>query len=156
MAKKSSTTEKSETKKKREPAKYSEFISKVVLEKISAKLPWIREVCEKYKGIEPVPVEIWKQLDEITIDISKEAKKWGDSGHHYHTEPIKRATYNISHQVREMQRKDMILYWADQWTDGDTEWNIHVCNQIWLDIAIWLSENAKVEKEKKKSEEDED
>ena len=125
-----------------------------MLKKISDNLPWIREVCEKYKGIEPVPLEIWKKLDELVIEISKEAERCEENGHYYHTEPIKRATYNISHKVREMRRKDMILYWVDHWTDGDTEWNIHVCNQIWLDIAIWLSENAKVEKETKKSEDD--
>ena len=53
-----------------------------------------------------------------------------------------------------MERKDMIVWWADQWDDGDDEWNVHVCNQIWLDIAIWISENAKAEKEPKKKDDD--
>ena len=152
MAKKKTTTEKSEKKQKKEPARYSEFISTVMLKKISDNLPWIREVCEKYKGIEPVPLEIWKKLDELVIEISKEAKRCGEDGYHYHTEPIKRATYNISHKVREMQRKDMILKWAEQWSSSDQEYNIHVCHQIYLDIAIWLTENAKTEKVENKKE----
>lgn len=149
MAKKK-ITEKTEKVQKKKSVGYSEFICIVILQKISEKLPWIREVCEKYRGIEAAPIEVWKQMDEIVMDISREAERRGETGHHYRTEPIKRATYNISHQVREKQRKDMILHWADQWIDGDTDWNVHVCNQIWLDIAIWLSENSKVEKEKKK------
>ena len=152
MAKKKTTTEKSEKNQKKEPARYSEFISTVMLKKISDNLPWIREVCEKYKGIEPVPLEIWKKLDELVIEISKDAERCEENGHYYHTEPIKRATYNISHKVREMQRKDSILKWAEQWSSSNQEYNIHVCHQIYLDIAIWLTENAKTEKVENKKE----
>ena len=143
-----------ETRKRREPADYSEFIRTVIFRKISENRQWIRDVCERYRGIGEVPNDVWHRLDELVIDISREAEKCGETGHHYRTEPVRRATYNISHRVREMERKDMIVWWADQWDDNDDEWNVYVCNQIWLDIAIWLSENAKAEKELKKKDDD--
>ena len=79
MAKKKTTAEKSEKKQKKEPTRYSEFISTVMLKKISDNLPWIREVCEKYKGIEPIPLEEWKKLDNLIIEISKEAERCGEA-----------------------------------------------------------------------------
>lgn len=154
--KKTSDSKEVKKTKKRDSVGYSEFIRTVIFSKISEKCQWIHDICEKYKGINEAPLEVWKQMDEIVMDISREAARLGETGHHYRTEPVKRATYNISHRVREMQRKDMIIDWADQWDDNDNDWNVHVCNQIWLDIAIWLSENSKVEKESKKKSESRD
>ena len=90
--------------------------------------------------------EVWKKIDEMILEISRRAIKKEVYGHYYRTEPMKRATYTISQRVREKWRKEQIVIWASQMIDGDRDWNEHCCYHIFLDCAIWLSENSKQEK----------
>lgn len=135
-----------EKKQKKEPAQYDPFIRNDIYEVVMQNVGWLRDACMKYAGIDEAPVEVWKKIDEMILEISRRAIKKEVYGHYYRTEPMKRATYTISQRVREKWRKEQIVIWASQMIDGDRDWNEHCCYHIFLDCAIWLSENSKQEK----------
>ena len=139
------------TRKKKEPARYPEFVRTVIYEKTKENVGKIREICEKFKGIGEIDKTSWETLDGYILDVSREYFKSGESmfDMYFREEPRKMSRYGISQRVREMQRKDMILGWISQMSEGDdVEWDIHCCYQIFSHVAIWLEENCLSEKKK--------
>lgn len=133
-------------KSKKEPVKYDPFIREDIYEVIMKNVGWLRDACIKYAGIDEAPIEVWKKIDAMILEISERAFKKEVHGYYYHKEPMKRATYTISQRVREKWRKEQIVIWSGKMIEGDREWNEHCCYHIFLDCAIWLSENSKQEK----------
>ena len=109
-------------------------------------MDWIVDVCRKYEGIGEITKEIWDKLNNFVLSISKQARDWKYQSNCIIDKPYKMDTYNISHRVREMQRKKFIIDWSERLIPGDEENNIYVCYQVFGHVAIWLSENSKAEK----------
>ena len=80
MAKKATTanTEKKarkprekKTVEKKDKAEYSKFISTTQKDIILKHLDRIEEICRTYQGINECPLDVWKELDSIVIEVGK-------------------------------------------------------------------------------------
>ena len=144
-------------KEKKELSKNSEFIRTTMKEHIMAHKDEIRKMCAEYTGIEEMPIEYWKRLDTIILDIFKKAADAKDTDHFFRMTYAKRQTpYSLICRVREKQSREFIVNWIDRIvTDekgkDDDDWNAYCCHQVYSHIAVMLSENSKQEKTEKKS-----
>ena len=137
---------------------YCDFIKVVIYKHINENIQQIRDICCKYQGIEPAPVECWRWLDELIVSINREYPDFPHEHNIYsdreygRTTSFVRANYGLTQKVREMDRKRFILMHIDD-MDGDEEHRIHKCNMIYQNISGWLSETSKLKKDKNDSKE---
>ena len=146
MAKKKTTETSTKEKKEKRNVDFDPFIKTVIYKETMENMDWIVDVCRKYEGIGEITKEIWDKLNNFVLSVSKQARDWKYQSNCIIDKPYKMATYNISHRVREMQRKKFIIDWSERLIPGDEENNIYVCYQVFGHVAIWLSENSKEEK----------
>ena len=146
MAKKKTTETSTKEKKEKKKVDFDPFIKTVIYKETMENMNWIVDVCRKYEGIGEITKEIWDKLNNFVLSVSKQARDWNYQSNCIIDKPYKMATYNISHRVREMQRKKFIIDWSERLIPGDEENNIYVCYQVFGHVAIWLSENSKEEK----------
>ena len=146
MAKKKTTETSTKEKKEKRKVDFEPFIKTVIYKETMENMDWIVDICRKYEGIGEITKEIWDKLNNFVLSISKQARDWKYRSNFIIDKPYKMATYNISHRVREMQCKKFIIDWSERLIPGDEENNIYVCYQVFVHVAIWLSENSKVEK----------
>ena len=146
MIKKKTTESSTKEKKQKRKVDFDPFIKTVVYKETMENIDWIVDICRKYEGIGEITKEIWDKLNNFVLSVSTQARDWKYKSNCIIDKPYKMATYNISHRVREMQFKKFIIDWSDRLIPGDEENNIYVCYQIFIHVAIWLSENSKVEK----------
>ena len=156
---KKATSEKTEKKEKKPREKktvdksdkvgYSKFICTVQKDIILKHLDRIEDICRTYQGIDECPIDIWKELDTIVIEVGKAYYDFDDdkSKNGFRTymriKPKKRATYTITQKVMEMERKKFILELCERIKNADEEYTIHYANLIFCHLAIWLDENGK-------------
>lgn len=146
MIKKKTTESSTKEKKKKRKVDFDPFIKSCVYKETMENMDWIVDICRKYEGIGEITKEIWDKLNNFVLSVSKQARDWNYRSNCIIDKPYKMATYNISHRVREMQCKKFIIDWSERLIPGDEENNIYVCYQVFGHVAIWLSENSKVEK----------
>ena len=146
MTKKKATETSTKEKKEKRKVDFDPFIKTVIYKETMENMNWIVDVCRKYEGIGEITKEIWDKLNNFVLSVSKQARDWNYQSNCIIDKPYKMATYNISHRVREMQRKKFIIDWSERLIPGDEENNIYVCYQVFGHVAIWLSENSKEEK----------
>ena len=146
MAKKKTTETSTKEKKEKRKVDFDPFIKTVIYKETMENMDWIVDVCRKYEGIGEITKEIWGKLNNFVLSVSKQARDWKYQSNCIIDKPYKMATYNISHRVREMQCKKFIIDWSERLIPGDEENNIYVCYQVFIHVAIWLSENSKTEK----------
>ena len=146
MTKKKATETSTKEKKEKRKVDFDPFIKTVIYKETMENMDWIVDVCRKYEGIGEITKEIWDKLNNFVLSVSKQARDWNYQSNCIIDKPYKMATYNISHRVREMQRKKFIIDWSERLIPGDEENNIYVCYQVFGHVAIWLSENSKEEK----------
>lgn len=146
MAKKKATETSTKEKKEKRKVDFDPFIKTVIYKETMENMDWIVDVCRKYEGIGEITKGIWDKLNNFVLSVSKQARDWKYQSNCIIDKPYKIATYNISHRVREMQRKKFIIDWSERLIPGDEENNIYVCYQVFGHVAIWLSENSKEEK----------
>ena len=146
MAKKKTTETSTKEKKEKRKVDFDPFIKTVIYKETMENMDWIVDVCRKYEGIGEITKEIWDKLNNFVLNVSKQARDWKYRSNFIIGKPYKMATYNISHRVREMQSKKFIIDWSERLIPGDEENNIYVCYQVFIHVAIWLSENSKTEK----------
>ena len=146
MAKKKTTETSTKEKKEKRKVDFDPFIKTVIYKETMENMDWIVDVCRKYEGIGEITKEIWDKLNNFVLSVSKQARDWKYRSNFIIDKPYKMATYNISHRVREMQCKKFIIDWSERLIPGDEENNIYVCYQVFIHVAIWLSENSKTEK----------
>ena len=161
MAKKATTanTEKKakkprvkKTVEKKNKAEYSKFISTTQKDIILTHLDRIEEICRTYQGINECPLDVWKELDSIVIEVGKAYYDSDDENDkigfftYMRVKPKKRMVYTITQRVMEMEHKNFILEFCERIKDADEERIIHYTNLIFYHLAIWLEENGKAEK----------
>jgi len=137
MAKK---TTKKETKEK-EKIDFNPFIKTTMYEMIQKKIPYIKEVCEEYEGIEPMPADKWKLFDSLCVEIGICCAKQ-DCKLDLRKEPFTRGKYGITQKVREMDRKRFILGFIGR-MNGEVENDSYCCYMIYLHMNIMCSETSK-------------
>ena len=146
MAKKKTTETSTKEKKEKRKVDFEPFIKTVIYKETMENMDWIVDICRKYEGIGEITKENWDKLNNFVLSVSKQARDWTYRSNFIIDKPYKMATYNISHRVREMQCKKFIIDWSERLIPGDEENNIYVCYQVFIHVAIWLSENSKIEK----------
>jgi hypothetical protein len=139
MAKKKEK-EKKEIRKKYD---YSDFIKTTMCDMILAKVPYIKEICEKYTTIEPMTPDEWKLFENLVVEISHAASAVGETNMNYRLEPVKRATYTLTNKVRERQSRSNILHFIKEITPDDRDYTIHCCRQIFTHMSIMCNENSR-------------
>ena len=133
MAKKTTT--------KKEKIDFNPFIKTTMYEMIKKKIPYIKEVCEEYAGIEPMPVDKWKLFDRLCVEIGKCSSK--ENGFmELRKEPLTRGKYGITFKIREMERKKYILRFIER-MNGDDENDFYCCYIIYLHMNIMCTETSK-------------
>lgn len=137
MAKK--TTTKKESKK--ETIDFNPFIKTTMYEMMNKKIPYIKEVCEEYEGIEPMPADKWKLFDSMCVEIGISCAK-SECSLKLRTEPYTRGKYGITQKVREMDRKRFILDFINR-MDGEPENDFYCCYMIYLHMNIMCNETSK-------------
>ena len=139
MAKKSNTSK----KEKKTPADYKPFIKTTLYWIVKENIPYIKDVCENYSGIEPLPLDDWKKLDNIVIKVGKAAEESNvTAATKWKTEPSKRIQYTITHKVREKERKNFILRHIEMLSE-DEDNNIHRCYLIYQHLRSLITESSK-------------
>ena len=139
-------------KKDKDKAEYSKFISTIQKDIILKHLDRIEEICRTYQGINECPLDVWKELDSIVIEVGKAYYDSDDENDkngfftYMRVKPKKRATYSLTQRVMEMEHKNFILEFCERIKDADEEHIIHYTNLIFCHLAIWLDENGKGEK----------
>ena len=156
MAKKKTTETSTKEKKEKRKVDFDPFIKTVIYKETMENMDWIVDVCRKYEGIGEITKEIWDKLNNFVLNVSKQARDWKYQSNCIIDKPYKMAIYNISHRVREMQCKKFIIDWSDRLIPGDEENNIYVCYQVFIHVAIWLSENSKTEKSSSSNKDNDD
>ena len=143
-SKKTASEKPAEEKKKR--AQYDPFILGPLTDIITEHRDEIRQMCSEYIGIEEMPIDYWKRLDTIVLEVLKAAADNNWQTHYMRMTYTKRQSpYNISCRVREQQSRKFIVGWIDSMDeDGhDDDWNSHCCYQVFTHLAIMLNENSK-------------
>ena len=162
MAKKATTanTEKKarkprvkKTVEKKNKAEYSKFISTTQKDIILKHLDRIEEICRTYQGINECPLDVWKELDSIVIEVGKAYYDSDDENDkngfftYMRVKPKKRATYSLTQRVMEMEHKNFILGFCERIKDTEEEQRkVYYTHLIFCHLAIWLEENGKAEK----------
>ena len=161
MAKKATTanTEKKarkprekKTVEKKNKAEYSKFISTTQKDIILKHLDRIEEICRTYQGINECPLDVWKELDSIVIEVGKAYYDSDDENDkkgfftYMRVKPKKRATYSLTQRVMEMEHKNFILGFCERIKDADEERKVYYTHLIFCHLAIWLEENGKGDK----------
>ena len=161
MTKKATTanTEKKERKhrvkknvEKKNKAEYSKFISTTQKDIILKHLDRIEEICRTYQGINECPIDVWKELDSIVIEVGKAYYDSDDENDknsfftYMRVKPKKRATYSLTQRVMEMEHKNFILGFCERIKDADDERKVYYTHLIFCHLAIWFEENGKADK----------
>ena len=146
MIKKKTTESLTKEREEKRKVDFDSFIKTVIYKETMENMDWIVDICRKYEGISEITKEIWDKLNNFVLSVSKQARDWKYQSNCIIDKPYKMATYNISHRVREMQCKKFIIDWSERLIPGDEENNIYICYQVFIHVAIWLSENSKTEK----------
>ena len=140
------------TVEKKNKVGYSKFISTTQKDIILKHLDRIEEICRTYQGINECPLDVWKELDSIVIEVGKAYYDSDDENDknsfftYMRIKPKKRMVYTITQRVMEMEHKNFILEFCERIKDADEERIIHYTNLIFYHLAIWLDENGKAEK----------
>ena len=146
MAKKDSSKN---VKDKKEPVQYHLFIQGPLRQMITSYKDEIYRMCSEYRGIEEMPLDCWKSIDRMILEILKKAadEKWNTN--YMRMSFAKRISpYSLACKVREMQTKENILFWIDSMdiTGDDVDWNAHCCYQVFIQLAVMIGENSRQEK----------
>ena len=154
MNKKKTTKKEKQPKQQTNREPLDQFIQSVIYKEITNNIDWITEICRQYEGLNEISKDVWNKLNNLIITISKQAEEQNYNSFYVSTMPRKMDSYSVAHNIREQQRKNIILKWAEQLTKDDVNRNVYICYIIYLNIFIWLSENSKIEKspESKKKE----
>ena len=137
------------TVEKKNKVGYSKFISTTQKDIILKHLDRIEEICRTYQGINECPLDVWKELDSIVIEVGKAYYDSDDENDknsfftYMRIKPKKRMVYTITQRVMEMEHKNFILEFCERIKDADEERIIHYTNLIFYHLAIWLDENGK-------------
>ena len=162
MAKKATTanTEKKarkprvkKTVEKKNKAEYSKFISTTQKDIILNHLDRIEEICRTYQGINECPLDVWKELDSIVIEVGKAYYDSDDENDkngfftYMRVKPKKRAPYSLTQRAMEMEHKNFILGFCERIKDTEEEQRkVYYTHLIFCHLAIWLEENGKADK----------
>ena len=137
------------TVEKKNKAEFSKFISTTQKDIILKHLDRIEEICRTYQGINECPLDVWKELDSIVIEVGKAYYDSDDENGFFtymRVKPKKRATYSLTQRVMEMEHKNFILGFCERIKDADEERKVYYTHLIFCHLAIWLEENGKVDK----------
>lgn len=145
MAKKDTNTKTAakKEKKKKEKVDFNIFIKTTMYEMMKNKISCIKEVCEEYSGIEPMPADKWTLFDTICIEIGKCSPETGVVA--LRREPLSRGKYGITFKVREKYRKKYILDFINR-MNGDDENDLYCCYMVYLHMNVMCSETSKQSK----------
>ena len=151
MAKKKTSDEK---KPKQKRPDFTDFIKCIIAPIIIREMSKMKEICEKYSGLDEMDIESWKYFNSILVECWNESVKYEeDTGYIVNpSEILKRASpYTLSHKVREMQRKEYILHHIEKIEQTqDIDKRIYHAYLIYSHISIFIGENAQPMKEVKK------
>ena len=112
----------------------------------------IEEICRTYQGIDECPLDVWKELDSIVIEVGKAYYDSDDENDknsfftYMRVKPKKRMVYTITQRVMEMEHKNFILEFCERIKDAEEERIVYYTHLIFSHLAIWLEENGKVDK----------
>lgn len=134
---------KKKEKKEKQSVDFSDFIKTTLKDMVMNKLHMIKDICEKYQGLEPIDPNDWIHLANFVAEVSRIAIKSGEiRSSIYRTEISKRASFGLINKVREAERKRFIINFINKLSDDD-ENNVYVCYMIFSHLSIMLFENSK-------------
>ena len=130
-------------KKEKQVNDFSEFVKVTLKDMVMNKLHMIKDICEKYQGLEPIEPNDWIHLANFVAEVSRVAIKSGEtSSSIYRTEISKCGSFGLINKVRELERKRFIINFINKLSD-DEDNNAYVCYMIFSHLSIMLSENSK-------------
>ena len=130
-------------KKEKQVNDFSEFVKVTLKDMVMNKLHMIKDICEKYQGLESIEPNDWIHLANFVAEVSRAAIKSGEtSSSIYRTEISKRGSFGLINKVRESERKKFIINFINKLSD-DEDNNAYVCYMIFSHLSIMLSENSK-------------